>query len=269
MQKKALSFLLLLMVLAGAAVGCGTKKEPPPGMEPPIDHEDEVGDDSIPEQPLNDDSIASWVEYSRSLFLAQSRELDGTQYLLVTYGEKISGGYAALITNVDIQDAQVEVTVTFTEPAPGQEVTDGIEYPYDLEEIPATGLPVVFIAEGAQEYVPQLLDLEYLLPMVAESAGIKIFSPSPNAVVERQFTVEGVANVYEGNIQYTLLEQDGTVLVRGFTTAAMGDWKAFTINLVVDETVTVEEPLLLKLYTESAKDGEIQDLIEIPLMLNE
>ena len=269
MKSKYLVIYMIILLLIVLAAGCSEKKEPPPQETPQVDDSGEIpDDDGNAGQLQSDDSLEAWVEYSRTAFMAQSREIDDMQYLLVTYGEKSSGGYAVEITNVDIQEDKVEVTVSFTEPAPGEEVTHGIEYPYALEQIQATGLPAVFIPMGAEEYIPQLIDVDYLPPVVAESNGIKVFSPAPGTLVTPQFFVEGVANVYEGNIEYSLLDENATVLVRGFTTAAMGDWKYFAIELVVDEAVTVENSLVLQLFTESAQDGQIQDLIEIPLVLD-
>lgn len=260
MLRKAFSLFLMVLLLISLA-GCGGRKDNQPDTGSEAD-----GIDNPDAQTNETMEINAWVERSLPLFLAQSRELAGTQYLLVTYGLK-SGGYAVEITAVDVQADRVEVKVQFTEPAPGQQGGEIAEYPYALREIPATGLPAVFVAQGAEEYLPQLQGLDYLLPIVAQSPGIKIFSPAPAEEVGRSLTVNGVGNVFEGNIQYKLLAENKIVLVSGFTTAAMGDWQLFSIDLSIDEAVAVEGPIYLRLYTYSAKDGSVQELIEIPLSL--
>jgi hypothetical protein len=268
MSRKYISFFLILTLLLSLLSGCGSNNGELPSIEVPVDPNNGGDLDPDVEPPTDEEVIAAWIEDSSNIFLAQSRELEGKQYILVTYGMKESGGYGVEITEVDIQDDRVEVTVKFLRPKAGQEVTDAIEYPHALEEIAATGLPTEFVTTGAEEYVPHLVGLDYLLPVVASSQGIYIFSPERDAVVDRQFVVTGIGNVFEGNIQYKLLDQDETVLVSGFGIAAMGDWQYFTIPIVVDDSVIVEESLILKLFTISAKDSEIQDLVEIPLTLD-
>ena len=260
MLRKAFSLFVMVLLLISLA-GCGGRENSSPDIG--LDGD---GTDNPNPQTNETREIDAWVERSLPMFLAQSRELAGTQYLLVTYGVK-NDGYAVEITAVDVKVDRVEVTVQFTKPAPGQRGDGTVDYPYALREIPATGLPAVFVAQGAEEYLPQLQGIEYLPPIVAQSPGIKIFSPAPEEEVGRSLTVNGVGNVFEGNIQYKLLAGNETVLISGFTTAAMGDWQLFSIDLEIDEAVAVEGPIYLRLYTYSAKDGSVQDLIEIPLSL--
>src|SRR5690554_4614822 len=47
---------------------------------------------NIPHNHLSEE-LYNWVEESRDTFLAQDRVLGDVQYILVTYGEKPSGGY--------------------------------------------------------------------------------------------------------------------------------------------------------------------------------
>ena len=263
MSKRTLTFLIVIVMAISLVLisGCSKKLEPP--GEDPVDNG---------EEPTVSEEIAAWIENSQEMFLAQSRELDGTQYFLVSYGMKGSDGYEVEITSVEVLSDRVSVTVKFTALAPGQVASDVETYPYDIEEIPATGLPVEFTATGDEIHVPHLLGLDYLKPIVAPApgslfSGIRLFSPSPESTVERQFSVEGVANVFEGNIQYRLTDEKGKVLISGIATATMGDWKYFVLNLTVDNTVRIEDSILLELYTESPKDGSIQDMVQVRLIL--
>lgn len=252
------SLMLLLLILPG----CGGQVSPPDDNETPINGENDVnGEDGLQL------GIESWIEDSKRVFLGQSRELDGTQYILVTYGEKETGGFIVTITDYEIGEKYVEVTVNFSAPDDDEAVTMALTYPYDLLEIEATGLPVQFKAEGDEDVVPELRGIDYLQPVVARSRRILLFSPAPGNQVGRQFSVEGVGNVFEGNIQYRLKDADDTVLISGHTTAEMGNWRNFTIDIIVDEDVDVDEGLLLELFTRSAKDGSMENLIQIALEL--
>lgn len=217
-----------------------------------------------------EEEIDQWVEDSREMFLAQSRELDGQQYILVTYGQKETDGYTVEIIEVEVGEKQVSVEVMFTDPAEDAQVTDEVSFPYDLEMIPATGLPVEVTARGAQKTVPHIIDIEYLQPIVASSEHIKIFKPAPDEQVGYRFAVKGIINEHEGNVQYKLLDGSDTVLINGITgMMASEDWKYFVINVEVPPEVADGERLLMELCTQSAKDGALQDVVQVKLILQE
>jgi len=209
--------------------------------------------------------IEEWVEYSSKMWLAQDREYNDSLYLLVTYGEKPTSGYDVEITQVVEKDDEIVVNVNFTEPAEDEPVLQVLTYPYDVKEIAATDKPVRFVAEGAEEYVPTITGVDYLKPIVAQSDGIKVFSPAPDSGVSDGFTVEGVANVFEGTVLYSLLDSQGEELDSGITTGSMGDWGYIEPEITVPQEIETGEELLLQLYTESAKDGSIINLVEIDL----
>ncbi len=213
------------------------------------------------------ETITAWIEQSRSMFLAQSKELDGRLYILVTYGEKPTGGYVVEIGKINVTAAKVTVPVRFKKPAPGEVVTQALTNPYDLETIAATNLPLEFVPAGDEEYLPTLIGIDELRAIVASSRGVKVFAPTPQGTVPRRFVLDGVANVFEGNVQYRLLDNHGRELDRGFTTGAMGDWGYFRTELNVPEHVTTGARMLLDVFTTSAKDGSINEQIFIELVL--
>ena len=197
MRKK--SFLLLICcLLLLLTIGCGDKGQHP---EPqPTDQEVKQTETDDSEKPLTpEEELEAWVENSKALFLAQTRKLDGKQYVLVTYGEKEVDGYEVVITETKVKEDLVEVHVKFSEPAADQVVNDAVDYPYVLQEIEVTELPVTFIAAGAEQDVPKLVGIDYLKPIVAGSEKIKIFTPAPDAGVSHEFTVEGIVSLDEGN----------------------------------------------------------------------
>lgn len=219
----------------------------------------EVEQETLPEE------IAAWIENSQNTWLAQEKIYDDLMYLLVTYGEKPTGGYAVDIQQVVESEEEIIVKVAFTQPGEDDIVTQAITHPYDLFAMQPTEKPVVYEVIGDESYVPTLVGMETLSPIMAESRGIKIFRPAPEEKVATSFTFEGIANVFEGNVLYRLSNEEGEELVFDFTTGAMGDWGAIEETIQIPDTVEDGETLLLEFFTESAKDGSIQDLIEIPL----
>jgi hypothetical protein len=211
--------------------------------------------------------IDRWIESSLDIFLGQAYEYEGELYLLVTYGEKPTGGYAVEITNISAAEGTLFVTVLFTEPDEEEMVTQALTYPYDLAVAEAVNLPVEFVAAGAEEYIPTLVGLERLQPVAAGSDWIKIFTPEPGEAVSRQFTVEGIANVFEGNVLYRLSTAGGDTLAEGFTTGAMGYWGHIAVDLEIPGNIESGGLLLLELFTHSPMDGSIQDLVQVELQV--
>jgi len=209
--------------------------------------------------------LDEWVDYSREMNVAQAVEEEDTLYLLVTYGKRPTGGYEVEIKDVVEEENQLSVYVEFTAPAPNEPVTSVSTYPYDLKEIEPSRLPVEFYAEGAEEYVPRLQGLEVLLPPVDGSERIKVFSPDPQKLENRKIELSGVANVFEGRVVYRLLDSQGNELLKKFTTGSMGNWGYFEETLEVPDEVESGQEILLELYSESARDGSIQDLVRIEL----
>jgi hypothetical protein len=66
---------------------------------------------------------------------------DGSPYyIVICSGEKNTGGYDIEIVGVDYQDGTLLITVKETSPAPGDMVTQAIEYPYcvlELDKLPS------------------------------------------------------------------------------------------------------------------------------------
>lgn len=209
--------------------------------------------------------IIRWVDYSRQLFLAQAREYEDLLYILVTYGEKPTGGYRVDISKIAEEDGSLNVTVNFSDP--GEEnVTQVFTYPYDLEIIESPGLPVEFQAEGDRSFVPMLKGLDWLPPLAAGSEDIRIISPD-RETVPREFTLEGIELVFEGTVIYRILDKDGVELDRGFTTGHGYDWGYFVQDIVVPEEIRSGEEFLLEVYSESAKDGSIENLVRLEIAL--
>lgn len=98
--------------------------------------------------------VQSLIEAAKNDFAAQTFEYEGVLYLLVTYGEKTTGGYTVEITDISEGEGKLVVTVKFCEPAADDFVIQALTYPYDLAMLENPGLPVEFRATGAETDVP-------------------------------------------------------------------------------------------------------------------
>ncbi len=221
-----------------------------------------------PEEESLPEEIKNWVNRSLSINLGQSKIYGSWRYILVTYGEKPSGGYYVNIEDVKVLEDKVEVDVRFKEPQKGDMVTQAITYPYDLVVIDAVDLPVKFNVFGDEMHLMTLKGVDLLKPLAAKSSQIKIFEPSPNEVVEEEkFIISGIASVFEGNIVYEIMDEEGNTLYEGYTTAGMGDWYYF--ELEIETPGDISNKFNVELYSPSAIDGSKTSLVSIPLRLIE
>ncbi len=138
---KSILIVAVLVLSPMFVVGCG---DPVRADEP----EEIVLPDELPEE------IQVWIDASQEKFGAQTMVYEEILYMLVTYGEKPTGGFEVEITGIEEKDDKVVVTVKFTEPGKDDMVTQAFTYPYDLAMMDDSGLPVEFVATGAETKIP-------------------------------------------------------------------------------------------------------------------
>ncbi len=98
--------------------------------------------------------VQAWIDAAINDFGGQTLVHEGILYLLVTYGEKPTGGYDVEITGITEEEGKLVVTANFTEPGEDEMVTQALTYPYDLAMLDDPGLPVEFVATGAETEIP-------------------------------------------------------------------------------------------------------------------
>jgi len=98
--------------------------------------------------------VQSWIDAATDNFGGQTFVHEDILYLLVTYGEKPTGGYVVEITDIAEEEGKLIVTAHFTEPGEDDMVTQALTYPYDLAMLDDPSLPVEFIATGAETEIP-------------------------------------------------------------------------------------------------------------------
>jgi len=247
-----LGTILLVVVVAATLAGCSVQRGQP--QADPESSPQALVLQAAPQE------IQDWVENSLRLFAGQTRDHGDRTYLLLTLGEKPTGGYEAKISSLSVSGSELVALCRFKEPSPGEPVSQAKTYPFDLVAVPRLEVPVEFRAEGGTPWhIMRVLDSD-VEPIVAESTWIKVFEPHPSQVVEGSLNLRGLCSVFEGTVNFRLV-RDSTTLHEGFAQGAMGDWGYFEAQIPLD---TVESgPAVLEVFTYSAKDGSVQDLISI------
>lgn len=255
----------LIILLAMGAAGCGStpgKRDPEKSDLAAItgavrkDNFVRISYDKLPQE------IKAWVDNSREIYLAQEKVFGSKRYILVTYGTKPTGGYAVEIASVETSAAKISVEVKFTQPSRDQYVSQALTQPYDIVYIEPSDLPLEFFPLGDEFHIMTLHGIDELLPIVASSPDIKIFSPQPGQTTGEGVKVSGVASVPEGLFFMRLEDEEGrSRLEAAITMGSMGDWNYFEAPFSVPDPIPYGSNYTL-IITENAKDGND---IKIPL----
>lgn len=106
--------------------------------------------------------------------------------------------------------------------------------------------------------------IKILIP-IPSTENIAVLEPLPGSVVHENSLIEGFARVFEANVLYRLIDaNDREVIKETFTTADYAGpiYGRFRNTMLFDTNPTAEEGKL-QVYTRSAMDGSIQNLVEI------
>jgi len=131
-------FLITLTVAMLFVLACGGLDEP----------EEVTLPDELPAE------VQDWINAAIDNFGGQTFIHEDILYLLVTYGEKPTGGYEVEITEITEEEGKLVVTANFTEPGEDDMVSQALTYPYDLAMLDNPDLPVGFVATGAETEIP-------------------------------------------------------------------------------------------------------------------
>ncbi len=124
---------------------------------------------------------------------------------------------------------------------------------------PATPTPTVVPASSPPTLNPS--------PVVSAKGGITLKTPTVNAKVTSPVTISGDASVFEANMQWRISDTSGRVIAEGFTTASQGAPGRGTYSVNATYSVATETLAFIEVYSRSAKDGSVDELVRIPVTL--
>ena len=108
----------------------------------------------------------------------------------------------------------------------------------------------------------------YILPLESLRSGVVIETPVANQLVRNPILVQGVGNVFEGNLQVEVRDAGGRVLSRTFTTAGMGGFYPFSIEVFYNNPFDDAIDGSIVVYSQNGRgDGRIlaQDTVRVRL----
>ncbi|MHB0936828.1 MAG: stalk domain-containing protein [Armatimonadota bacterium] len=112
----------------------------------------------------------------------------------------------------------------------------------------------------------------YVLPLPDTRSGVVIETPTEGQLVRNPILVQGVANVFEGNLQIEVRDAGGRVLSRTFTTAGMGAFYPFSMEVYYNNPLDDAINGSIVVYSRNGRgDGRIlaQDTVRVRLASTE
>ncbi|WP_194287239.1 LysM peptidoglycan-binding domain-containing protein [Gracilibacillus oryzae] len=131
---------------------------------------------------------------------------------------------------------------------------------------------IILANSNRASFSPDLIREGYrLIIPLPSSTNIVVTSPFPGTTVQNNQRLTGYARAYEATVLYRLYDSNGVEVIRDTgTMTAYGApaYSSFEDNLLFDQSPTSSEGIL-EVYTRSAMDGSVQDLVQVKLILDQ
>lgn len=137
-----------------------------------------------------------------------------------------------------------------------------------------TGVPLDAILQANQNRItvspdPIYPGMLFIIP-IPHSLNIVVLDPVPGSVIESGVRVQGYARAFEATVLHQIRDRNDVIVSEeNFTTAQFAGplYGAFSTSITFDREPTSSEGELW-IYTRSARDGSIQDLVRLPVRFN-
>ncbi|MCK8825577.1 protease complex subunit PrcB family protein [Fuchsiella alkaliacetigena] len=257
-MKRVLTVFLILVFSLMALGACSeeedisqaeTDKENSVEIEQESSGEDRVEFEYPPE-------VEVWLANMRDYFVAGTVDTEEGRFLIVNWGQQPTAGYEVSIVDIREHKEELQVKVKFQKPE--EMAAQVITYPYTVKKVSETEQRVNFIPQTVESYIPQVVGSQPTQSFAAASENIKIMDWEYK---DQDLYLQGLARVFEANLNYEVLTEDAQVVDEGFVTAwtAGPDWGFFEIELSDIEA----EASSISIFSVSMKDGSRENEIEI------
>ncbi len=178
--------------------------------------------------------IQDWVNESKFFEMGQIKKYGKETYILVTRGEKKTGGYAAEIERIQQFSDHLKVTVNLADPPKGYAVIQPIEYPFSLVKTSGPLRQPALFKDDEGNHIPGLVSPDRsvgsMSKIVKQNQDLCLFSPVYTSTGIR---FRGMVRDFEGLVSYRLLDSKGLVLDSGTlqAEASAPDWGLFSTSI--------------------------------------
>ena len=110
--------------------------------------------------------------------------------------------------------------------------------------------------------------LPSVTPITSAKGGITVRVPLANARITSPVTVSGDASVFEAAVQWRIVDAGGRVFAEGNTTASAGAPARGAFSVSATFTPPTADTIgAIEVYDRSPKDGTIDELVRVPVVI--
>ncbi len=131
---------------------------------------------------------------------------------------------------------------------------------------PATSAPAASSGPSASPS-PSPTPTPKATPVSSAKGSITLSAPTVNASLTSPVTISGDASVFEAALAWRITDTAGRVLAQGNTTASLGAPGRGTYSVTATYTVVGETIGFVEVFDRSPRDGAIDEIVRIPVVL--
>lgn len=208
------------------------------------------------------EDIQAWVERSKDIKLVQTMAMNDDTYILVTRGEKSTGGFDVKVQSVNKYTDRMTVVVEVTDPPKGAFVPEVVTYPYTLIRIQGDVPATLTVQDTNGQQIPTLAGLHSLPDIKVSTDNIALFTPGKP--VNKQLSLRGMVRAFEGVIIYSLIDEMGQVYETHpiQAEASAPNWGYFAKRIDLE---SISPGMSVIFHTVSAKDGSADEMVTLKL----
>lgn len=182
--------LFSIVALGCSSQGAGPKEEKKPGVVMGELAYETIKISSPEFEKIMKGAFAEWYQKNHKIEGLHSYTLDADRYLLLSAGEKPTGGYYLENLTLTGREKEIEVKAQLRSPQPGEYVTEALTYPHLLIRIKEDGRQLVFggVAGNLPAPAPRRDTGKYVGQIDNNSIEIKV-SGVPEKISARAFKI--------------------------------------------------------------------------------
>lgn len=132
----------------------------------------------------------------------------------------------------------------------------------------AAGIPSAPIATVRATASPTATAIQSPTGLTSAKGSITVRAPLAGARVSSPLTIAGEASVFEANLQWRIVDAGGRALVEGIATASAGAPGRGSFSVTAAFTPPAADTSgVVEVYTRSPKDGQIDDIVRVPVVI--
>lgn len=189
--------------------------------------------------------LQQWVKQSLKYEMSQVRRWNDSLYLLITLGEKTTGGYSVSVVDIKNYENSIHATILIEEPDKGSFVTEGLTYPYILINLGDIEKKPIEVVTEDDEAFSVLMGTGFIHSIYRSTDDMVLYRPEYE---EDRIIFQGAARSFEGFVDFVVKNESGDVIHQNIIKAegSLPNWTYFRHELEWDSSEEINASFIFK-----------------------